>query len=71
MRKKLKARFTSNIFKNKENDFKMFSLLLLPTIDISYENGKDYDPDYGWVISFSWLFWNFTIFREWRKRDER
>ena len=66
MKKKLKANFSSYILKN--NDYIMFNLILLPTIDIGYENGKDYDPDYGWMITFSWLFWNFAIFREWREQ---
>lgn len=64
MRKKLKTRFISYFFKNKENSYIMFSLKLLPTIEISYENGEDYDPDYGCVISFSWLFWDLSFFRK-------
>lgn len=56
-------RFTTSVYYNKDINYLQIKFGILPSLYLDYEKGKDDDPDYGWMITFSWLFWNFAIFR--------
>lgn len=58
--------YRHSIRRNFENDLKMFTIYLLPTIVLSYENVFE-DDDYPIEIKFTWILWEMSIYLKSKK----
>lgn len=58
--------YRHSIRKNFENDLKMFTIYLLPTIVLSYDDVFE-DDDYPIEIKFTWILWEMSIYLKSKK----
>lgn len=58
--------YRHSIRRNFENDLKMFTIYLLPTIVLSYDNVFE-DDDYPIEIKFTWLLLEMSIYLKSKK----
>ena len=58
--------YRHSIRRNFENDLKMFTIYLLPTIVLSYDDVFE-DDDYPIEIKFTWILWEMCIYLKSKK----
>lgn len=58
--------YRHSIRRNFENDLKMFTIYLLPTIVLSYDDVFE-DDDYPIEIKFTWILWEMSIYLKSKK----
>ena len=54
----------TSVYHNKDSNYLQVVFQILPSLCLDYEKGEDDDPEYGLVITFQWLLWMISIWRD-------
>lgn len=63
-KRKVYLKFNTSIYHNKDSNYLQVKFGILPSLYLDYKNGEDNDPEYGLMITFHWLLWMISIWRD-------